>query len=584
MDRSAVILVFAISILFVANITFSEVTYFYPLHLIILNLLGLISAALFFLAYMQRENKIKAKIKVQKYFLITLVGFFLLVLFQYVFIATLITIAALYIIAFASEKLKGARLRLAIAVIIIVAASLAFVSLSGLRGSNWKGIDEIAYNYYASYQLLHGVNPYKASMLPIITAHNITPTYQLNGTVETAYDYPALSFLPVLFLGLLTLHDFIPFIAVVTFIAAISAFIAFRSTKYNYFALIPITLWLLLTYFFIGTIDQYISVAIFLLLAYTERKNTILSAIFIGLSASVIQLSWFAIPFFFVLTYKEKGKRDLLITIGISLLVFLLANIYFIALGPIHFFENIFSLFGSSKLLLAGTEIMQVLVRSYGVVSWYPVAVSAIVLLSSLVLFYFYTKTLKPLMAIVPAFIFMLTWHNFLMYSLAYVPLFIIMCYDKGGKVLNDSIPNRIYIPVALAAIILISLALVVYAHGAYVKQNTLVIDNVSLSISSVAGTSVYNISAITLNITNNAAGYENVSIFMINRYPVRDAIFLAPNLTAIAPHSTEQYNLHYAVKNVTSNSSIYIMAFSTDYIKSAQFKISTDNGAYLLR
>jgi len=576
MDRSGVILVFAIAILFAANISFSEITYFYPLQLVILNLLGLLSSILFFLAYMQREKKLEIGVKLSKYFLITIIGFFLLIVFQFVWIATLITLAALYAIAFAHDKLKGRAFYAAVAIIVIAASALTYIPLKGLRGSNWKGIDEIAYNYYASYLLLHGTNPYRASMMPIISEHNITPTYQLNGTVETAYDYPALSFIPVLFLGLFVLHSFNPFIIVVIFISTVSAFIVFRGTKYKLLVLMPLAAWLLITYFFIGTIDQYLCVAIFLLLAYTERKNTLLSAIFLGLSASVQQLSWFAIPFFLILVFREKGKKDLLMTIGIMLLVFLGVNSYFIALGPLQFLRNILSLFGSSKLLVAGTEIMQVFVRSYGVALWYPVFASALVLLSSMVLLYFYTKTLKPLIAIAPAFIFMLSWHNFLMYSLAYVPLLIVLCYEKDSNALKDTATKKIYIPATFAAIVIAALVVVVYAHGIYVKDNTLVISHVSLSIQKVAGTQLYDINGVTVNITNNAAYYENVSVFLINRYPIKDGIFLAPNLTAIPPHSTSSYLLNYGARNVTANSSMYLMAFSKDYIRSSELSISS--------
>lgn len=572
MDRSGIILAIAIALLFVANIKFSEIAYFYPLHLIMLNLIGLLSALLFFLAYAQRGKTIKTRLKINKYFLITLLMFFVLILFQFVWIAVLITLAALYIIAFASGRLRGARFYCVVAIVLIAASVFAYLPISGLRGANWKGIDEIAYNYYASYMLLHGTNPYKVSMLPILTAHNITPTYQLNGTVETAYDYPALSFLPVLFLGLFTLHNFLPFIAAVIFITTLSVFLIYRNSRYNALALIPIVAWLTATYVFMGTIDQYISVAIFLLLAYTERKHLLLSGVFLGLAASTIQLSWFAIPFFLILTLKEKGRRALLTSFGMMLLVFLVINSYFLILGPVQFLNNIFGLFGASKLLLVGTNIMQVLVKSYGVALWCPLVISVTVLLSSMVLFYFYTKTLKPLMAIVPAFIFMLTWHNFLMYGLAYVPLLIVLCYEKDDNSISDMTKKTGYITAVFAALVILSLAIVVYAHAIYTRENTLEIGNMALSAQMIPGTSAYKINGLTVNVTNNGDGYENVSLFIINLHPPGDGIFLASNYTAIAPHSTKEYNTPYSVNDIKGNSSIYLMAFSTDYIRSAEF------------
>jgi uncharacterized membrane protein len=583
MDRSSLILSFAIFTLFISGILFKEQTYFHPLYIIIFNILGLISAIAFFWAYSQRDKKIKwgfKSFKINPNILIAVIVIFFLISFQLVAVAVLVSIAALYLIKYLStRKLRPFEFYSCVAIIILITSAAAFLSVSGLRGTNWKGIDEVAYNYYAPYLLLHGTNPYTASMMPIIVEHNITPTYYMNGSIETAYDYPALSFLLVLPLGLLALHGFVIFIAIVALITTISVFFIYKKTKYNKIVLIPIAAWLVVTYLFIGTIGQYIAAAVLLLLAYTERKNILLAAVLLGLAASTIQLAWFALPFFFILILREQGTEKFVKSLAISLVVFLAVNSYFIAVSPTYFFKDIFQIFlGNSKLLLAGTNIVQVLVRSYGVVLWYPTVISVVTLLMLIVLFYFYTSTLKPLIAIAPAFIFFLTWRNYLMYNLAFIPLIIVICYIKDKNEVKDLLKEKKWIPIAFGLLILMSLSLAIYAHGLYQKDDTLVINSVVPAIQP-NGTGQYNINGITINITNNANYYENVSIFLINRYPARDGIFLPSQIKPIPPHSSIAYQLNYTVHDVAQNTSIYVMPFSRDYITDRQFNINiTEN------
>ena len=81
---------------------------------------------------------------------------------------------------------------------------------------------------------------------------------------------------------------------------------------------------------------------------------------------------------------------------------------YFIIISPRAFVDGIFGIFGLGKLSLYGPNVMQLFESYYYVAGWYPAAISAITLLTALVLYYFYTKTLKPLVAVLPAMIFFL--------------------------------------------------------------------------------------------------------------------------------------------------------------------------------
>ncbi len=577
MDRTCMILTFAIFALFIANLSFSELMYFSPWQLVAINLLGLASAMAFFLAYSQRNKKIKLGRAISPYIIIAIVLFFVLISFQLIAVAAIISLAGIYVISLISKRLKSYKFYAAAALIIILVSSLAYISVSGLRGTNWKGVDEVAFNYYASYLLIHGTNPYTTSMLPILSKYNITPTFLLNGSTESAYDYPALSFLPVLFLPLLIplskLHNFLAFIAILSFITTLIAFFVYKKSKFNKLTLIPLAVWLIVTYAFIGTIDQYIAVSLFLVIAYTERKNIVLSSIFLGLAASTIQLAWFALPFFYILRLREEGKGRTLKSILISLAVFLIINSYFLIIAPRNFIADMFGIFGASKLILYGPNIMQILLRSYGVALWYPAVISIIALATLMLLFYFYTSTLKPLIAIAPAFIFFLSWRNLPMYGIAFVPLMIVLCYGKDTSKIRDIIRRKSYIALAFAVLVAIFLILAVYAHQVYTKENTLSITYVAPTIQITSNG--YNFNGITLNITDNGNSYENVSIFLVNRYPFKDGIFLSPTLKQIAPHSSQKYSINFQVQSVKGNTSVYIIAFSKDYITNKEVNIN---------
>jgi len=70
------------------------------------------------------------------------------------------------------------------------------------------GTDEVAFDQYAAQLLLHGHNPYMASMAPAFNIFHVSPngfTFRLDGTAVTQLSYPSMSFLvyvPFLWLGL----------------------------------------------------------------------------------------------------------------------------------------------------------------------------------------------------------------------------------------------------------------------------------------------------------------------------------------------------------------------------------------------
>ena len=299
----------------------------------------------------------------------------------------------------------------------------------GLRSVNWNGIDELAFNYYASYLFVHGANPYVTSMQPILSQRGIFPTVELNGQFEYAYDYPALSFLPYAIIPILGINNFFVFIPILIFMTLFIAYYIYYKSGFNRFVLIPLVVWLFMTFTLVGTVNQYLAVSVLFLLAYVERKRIIVSGILLGLAASVIQLVWFAIPFFFILLYKEYGSKNLAKSIGITLATFLIINGYFLILTPKIFLSDMFTVFGLTKLVVFGPNIMQFMILHYPVASWFSATIAIITLLSLFVLFYLYTDTLKPLIAVAPIMIFFLTWRNISIYGIPFIPVIIAIYY-----------------------------------------------------------------------------------------------------------------------------------------------------------
>jgi uncharacterized membrane protein len=570
MDKSSVLLAVAIFMLFTAYFTGFFIL---PLYTVILNLLGLISAILFLLAYYYRDQKLKSNIKINKYVIAVIVLLFVLLIFNLSAIVTIALIAALLFVKYISEKVPKWKLYLVMFLLLILLTALGSLVLYNRLAptpNTLKPSDEAAFNYYAAYLSLHGSNPYTSSMQPILTQFvKYNQTYYLNGTVMTQYNYPALSFLPLILLQILNPNNINLLLIVIIFIYLLVAFLVYVKSKYNNFALIPIAAWFIVSCIYPATIIQYFGISILLVLAYTERKNAVLCGLLLGLSASTTQLCWFAIPFFLILIFKENGKKALAISILVMLLVVFAINTYFIILAPKKFFGDVLTIFGTSSLVPGGTNLAQVLLQSYPVQMWYPAILSIVVLLLSLIIFYFYTSTAKPLIFLAPAFIFFLSWRNAPYYGLSFVPLIIVMCYESRKENLQDLIKKKSYIYLYVAIVVIFAVILAIYAHHIYIKENILSIS--AKPLIQISNNS-RNLNSVTLNITNNGNKYEDMVVLLATINPNNDSIltpFTSQPIIGVAPHSKNTYMLKFVVRNITNNTDFYIVVYSKDYIVS---------------
>jgi len=484
--------------------------------------------------------------------------------FIVVSIATAISVFFIYLSGKVISKRFGA---LAVILLIIIGSALAYISMYGFSNIKWNGVDELAANYYSAYLTLHGINPYTTSMQTIYTQRDVFPTVLLNGSYEDFYAYPAMSFIPYIPLVAMGIgsYSFMPFIAVLIFFVISSSVIIFLHSGKNIGSLIPIGIWLFACYSLAGVSNVFL-LSIFLLLAYVFNKKSFISGLLLGLGASVSQLGWFALPFFYILTYNTKGKLHMQILGTVA--SFLVINLYFIVASPTAFINDTFGILGMHALVFFGQNIAQFFYAFYPVSQLYLSALSITVLFFAMLIYYLYPKSGKLLLALAPLFIFFLSWRNISIYGLAYVPLLLLIFYSKAhAEEKHDRLNSKRYILYGIITITIIFLALAVYSHDAYVSKSTLVINK----IYPIIGINAYGYSlqGFIANMKNNANHNETITFYTISRSPNLEAYKLGSLLPQLGPHSTMNYSVGYSLPLIDSNTKLIVFAFSSDYITS---------------
>ena len=468
------------------------------------------------------------------------------------------------------NKVKGRTLEAcAFALMLLIALIVVIYLLQSysVHAAGWIGTDEMAYDYYAFSLFARGANPYNATMVPVLTQYKIDPTLELNGSCACTYDYPALSFLlPAL--GAIAGNGYLSAMVFETVaLVVLVGLLLYKRSSGNVYALLPIAAWIsIIFYLSPAPLSKYIAVSLFLVVAYLYRTRAMLSSAFLGLAASTHQLAWVALPFFYLLSLREHGKRAMLKSVLVTAGVFLLLNGYFIAISPAKTLDNILSLF-TTKTQFVGPSVMQFLVAFYPTAYWYSTALMAIAFLTMLLLFYFYTDTLKPLIALAPAAIFFLSWRNIAGYGASFVPLLIAVYYsDVKGKA-ADALKNRRWAVYAIALACILAVVLAVYAHGVYIRSNALSITQISTALEGNATTGGYVLRGMSVNLTNNQDKAETVYFYLITRDPDRTA-----NVTVVY-HALPADSYHNYIfggtylPGISSDTKLYIFALSNDYI-----------------
>jgi uncharacterized membrane protein len=490
----------------------------------------------------------------------------------YVSLATAISLIGIYALGRFIQRSKGNKFLYSVIGIVIVSA-LAYSSMYVINSVNWNGVDETAYNYYSAYLLVHGQNPYTQSMQPILHQYNIFPTVQLDGTYEYAYSYPAFSFLPFVFIPLLGITSLMSLIAVLIFISVAASFAIYYKSGFNRLSLVLIAGWLFATYSLVGVVATYLSVSLLLLLAYLYRERSHLSGFLGGLAASTTQLSWFALPFFLILTYREHGRRAAIKFAAYGAFAFLLINGYFLIASPSQFL-NIFGLLGTSKLPYYGPNIMQFIGTFYLLPQWYTAVISGITLIALLALYYMYTERLRPLLAVVPMLVFFISWRNISIYGLSYLPLLIAIYFERPKEIhkaahkLHDLAKTTLPIAAVPIALIAFAVILAVPLHNSTINGPGLAIQHAwpILEVQQGYYGTQFALIGVKVELNNTSEYSQNVSFYVVSRSPNNEAYILGSELNVSMAHTVSNYTINYQLPLVDNGTELLVSGFSTRY------------------
>jgi uncharacterized membrane protein len=603
MEKTHIAFALAIFALGIAYLSYTEQQYFSAMAMILIFVLALLSAATFVLAY-------------RKYFdhsangqlVFTILAMVSILLMYYdlsynlispgvmngaeiaifrVSLAVAVSIIFIYAIGKAAKHYKEKDKRLTkkmmavIAICLVIASVLAYEAMYAFNNLSWGGVDELAYNYYAARLFLNGTNPYTQSMQPILNERVIFPTVLLNGSYEYAYDYPALSFLsyvPVVALGV---KSFYSFVGILVFLSVLSSFAVYYKSGFNNNAFIPLAAWLGLAFSLASVSNTFLAVSVFLLFAYMFKEKPIESGILLGLAASVTQVAWFALPFFYVLALRHHGLKGMRNQILASFAVFILINIYFVALSPAATLNNIFALFGAGKLPFYGPNLMQLFVSFFAMPNYATEVASGLAMLWALAMLYLYTKSAKTALALAPAFVFFIAWRNISIYAIPYVPLLLLMFYhkDRLDAAEQNQMKSKKLMLYSALAVILVVVAVMLYAHSSYLSKNTLHIDQlmpvILVGINNYTRSYQFALGGVFVNMTNNGHSNETVSFLLVSRSPNNEAYVLGTTVKTLPPMSSANYTLNYQLPLINNSTRLFVVAFSKDYVTSKHLNIS---------
>ncbi len=504
----------------------------------------------------------------------------------FVFAAAIASVLAFYATSGSMKKSKGIEFYLTSLIVVVVVAALSFTIMYVVNPVSIPPLDELVYSYYSSYLFVHGQNPYVVGMAYINNLYNFVPTPQLNGLYENRYAYPALSFISLSFvplLGLKALGDssaqsFGIYTVISVFINVLTAFILYYKSGFGRKALLASGVWLVISFGIFY--DPIHSIALlFATMAYLERHRHMLSAALLGLAASMSQLAWFLLPFFYILALNEEGRSVAVKEIIVSFAVFALINSYYVMIVPAAFFNSVFGIFGLQTLAPYGSNLMQFATSFYMLPYRYATFASVTVFLFLMALFYLYCKSLKPLLAAATMAVFLFSWRNLGEYSVAVLPLAIAVYYCPNRLDRNDSDRLKGKMPILYGIIVLSLLLLPVamYAHSAYLSEQHTAINSLMprVYVQYTNAGAAFSLLGFNANVSNNEQAGKNVSFFMVSRSPNTASYILGKNLMMLGPRSNYTYMINYTLPRINNGTKLFVTMFTEDYIVSRSVNIT---------
>lgn len=335
-------------------------------------------------------------------------------------------------------------------------AGFAMWSYTQILYSPSYGTDELAFDQYAWYLLLHHVNPYTVSMAPAFSMYHVSPigyTFTYDGIPVTKLSYPALSFLlyaPLWFLGVHTQN------AVWTNVMfwAISLVIAFALVpkKFRSLSIIIFSLSFYVDGATGGITDALTTPFLLMSALLWDRfvhhpKKMWWAPVFLGLAMSVKQTPWLIAPLLLLAVILESRRagftqnriiRVALSYVGLAFVAFLIPNIPFLIVNPAAWLHGTFTPL-SSDIVASGQGIVALSIFTHlggGALSLLTYA--ALLIYFGLMLVYWLNYGwLKPWTFFIPAIVYLLTPRSFSNYFLSLIPvvIFAFLNTERTSKV-----------------------------------------------------------------------------------------------------------------------------------------------------
>ena len=463
------------------------------------------------------------------------------------------------------KKPSGYRLWILLIASALIMALIAFAFMSAFSvQATYRPTDETAYNYYAAFLFAHGQNPYSASMQPILERYGIAEVPTMNGSYEYYYGYPPLSFAMYVPMAAFGLSDAFAFKLLIVFLAALGAVVAYYASGFNRYSLLPLFVYLSFAYS-INVSNQFAAVSVVLALAYLamKEKRLALSGILLGIAMGLHQVSWFAAPFFFIYAFNAFGRHALYRQLLASLAVLFLISLPF--LSSAAYLHDVFGLFGASNTFY-GVSLADLTLGFFGVPNGALFFMALTAFLFSVAMYYFYNRTLLRFMALIPAFIFLLSWKDIINYSVPYMMLFIAIEYARGNAQLKDRIVGKKPLMVALAALAALLLAMLIYFHSQYLKNQQLSIQSILIDMQRPANSQNNTFLSMQIDVKNNLDYSRPMLLFALSTDPSGYNWTILRN-QSIPADGSRTYILGYPI-HIENGTRIGFIIISYDYME----------------
>lgn len=403
---------------------------------------------------------------------------------------------------FVRTKSSKATVRLGQILIALAVLLIAFYFFSGYVYQYYAIDDEEFIVFYSTKALLQGLNPYNYSISRLLYYNTSITTISLttNNEIIGIFNYPALflyTFVPFYFASAPSIHnlghvDLVVQAACFIMIAILT--VAFSLDKK--WLRRPIWGPIFFLSYELGAIASVTTFLMFalLVLAYS-RLNTKYSWLFLGLCLAIQEQLWIPIIFLMLYSLNNHGLRKGVYDMIMALLVFMVINAYFIALGPSTFAYAIFN--PLQKLLFPNPTAFfgYYVLTNYHMLLGSFMIIFVLVLAFLLILFvHLNQKNLLGFFSLIP---FLFLSHSLGVYYSFFVSFLVISLFikeEKPGTGIFEKImrERKPLVYAALALIIIAIVAVAYYSHLAYTRAFNLTITNQTLAINNGLKQSLY--------------------------------------------------------------------------------------------